>query len=94
MKVGDLVKVNEAPDGCDPTCAGTLPGNDECGCWFCSHNSTRMGIIVKKLGPRRDPLGTIAPHAAPAFGGYWSVLFDAGEWRLYGKELEVISESR
>jgi len=24
--------------------------------------------------------------------GYWAVLFDAGEWRLYGSELEVISD--
>ena len=92
MKVGDLVKVSKC-DNDDPTYEGTLPSNDKCGCWFCSNGSSRIGVIVRKLGSRRDPLGTIDPSAAVKFGGYWSVLFDAGEWRLYGKEMEMINES-
>jgi hypothetical protein len=81
MKVGDLVR------SVDNTCED----GHWCGCWFCSNNSSRLGIIIKKLSPRRDPLGTIAPTAAAKFDGYWSVLFDAGVWRLYGLEMEVVS---
>ena len=84
MKVGDLVKVDD--NACE--------GGHVCGCWFCSNDSSRVGVIVTRLGKTRDPLGTIAPEAASFHGGYWSVLFDAGEWRLYGKEMEVISEIR
>ena len=84
MKVGDLVRVSVCDDGIDP--------GDECGCWFCSNDSNRTGIIIRRQGS--DPLEDLAPTAKAFHGGYWSVMFDVGEWRLYGTEMEVISESR
>ena len=86
MKVGDLVRAIEDTDACWT--------GKWCGCWFCSNNSTRIGVVIKKLGVRRDPMGNISPPSAKRWGGYWSVLFDVGVWRLYGKELETINESR
>lgn len=86
MKVGDLVHVVDLDDTCY--------SGHWCGCWFCSQNSSRTGVIIKKISPDGDPLGTIAPGASIKFKGYWSVLFDVGEWRCYGSELEVINESR
>jgi len=91
VKVGDLVRVPKC-DNDDPTCEGTLPGNTECGCWFCSNDSSGIGMITKRMGGATDPLATIAPDACVKHGGYWSVLFDVGEWRLYGKEMEIINE--
>jgi hypothetical protein len=55
----------------------------DCFCFFCMHKSNGMGLILEQLG-----LGV--KHS----GGYWSVEFDVGAWRLYGNEMEVISESR
>ena len=86
MKVGDLVHVIDDDNGCY--------SGQWCGCSFCNNNSSRIGVIIKKLGVRRDPLGNIHPPAATKFGGYWTVLFDFGDWRLYGIELEVISKNR
>ena len=86
MKVGDLVHAIDDNQSCY--------SGHWCGCWFCSNNSSRIGVVIKKLGPRRDPMGNVAPPAAKKWGGYWTVMFDAGEWRLYGKEVEVINEGR
>jgi len=73
VKVGDLIKVSSS------TCTvEDLPA--DCGCWFCCNNSSRMGVVLKKLS---EGMGN----------SYWSILFDAGAWRLYGDEFEVISES-
>lgn len=55
--------------------------NTSCSCWFCEHKSTGIGIICEEIN-----------KSLPETGGYWCVMFDAGDWRLYGKELEVISE--
>ena len=52
----------------------------DCSCWFCYNKSTRQGIVLEKLSCGLEG------------AGYWAVLFDAGEWRLYGSELEVISD--
>jgi len=84
MKVGDLVKV--ADNACE--------GGHGCGCWFCYNDSSGIGVVVSRLGGAALALATIAPEHAVKHGGYWSVLFDAGEWRLYGKEFEVIGEGR
>ena len=70
MKVGDLVSVLEF--ACE--------GGHGCGCWFCYHNSSKVGIALEKLS---EGIGN----------SYWRILFDAGEWRLYSKELEVINET-
>ena len=76
MKVGDLIHAIDLDDTCY--------SGRWCGCWFCSQNSNRVGLIVKNLSGVRE-------HK---FAGYWSVLFDVGLWRCYGSEMEVISESR
>ena len=81
MKVGDLVRA------VDKTCEM----GHWCGCWFCSNNSSRIGMIIKKNGKDSGPITVVARHDPP--GGYWTVLFDVGEWRLYGQEMEVISEA-
>ena len=80
MKVGDLVRVKG-----DDTCYS----GEWCGCWFCTHNSTRIGLVIKKHGIDTGPLTVVAAHDPP--GGYWTVLFDVGEWRQYGLELEVLN---
>ena len=82
MKVGDLVMA-----GTD-----TCESGHQCGCWFCSNGSSRIGMIVRKHKKDSGPLTVVARHDPP--GGYWSVLFDAGECNLYGLEMKVISESR
>ena len=64
----------------DGTCGSSADRFGYCGCWFCHNNSSRQGIILEKLS---CGLGA----------GYWLVLFDAGEWRLYGTEIELLSES-
>jgi len=71
MKVGDLIRAINPP-GCSLY--------QQCSCWFCYNDSTRMGIILEKL-------------SCGANGkGYWEILFDAGRWRLYGSEIKVIPE--
>ena len=82
MKVGDLVKV------VDSTCEN----GHWCGCWFCSNNSSRIGVIVRKHGVNKGPLTAVYEEVPSSTGGYWSVLFNAGEWRLYGKEMKLINE--
>ena len=74
MKIGDLIRA------IDPHCHG----GPDCFCFFCSHDSNRIGIVLERLNE------TNVNHSA----GYWEILFDVGEWRLYGVEAEVISESR
>ena len=81
MKVGDLIKVS--PTACD----GTTDNGLDCGCWFCYYDSNKMGIILKCLK------GASRFTTIPPSDGYWSVMFDVGEWRLYGTEMEIISES-
>ena len=81
MKVGDLVRVLDL----DNTCTPNREGTGYCGCWFCSSKSTRQGIIIKRLS---------AGVGIGSEKGYWSVVFDAGEWRVYGTEMELVSESR
>ena len=56
----------------------------DCFCFFCAHESNRVGIVIERLNEKG------VNHSA----GYWSIMFDVGEWRLYGAEAEVISESR
>ena len=85
MKVGDLIKLIDDSDTCY--------SGHWCGCWFCTNNSSRIGVVIKRLGPSLAQ-GHFAPSAARKWGGYWAVMFDAGEWRLYGAEAEVINESR
>ena len=84
MKVGDLVRCVD----------GTCESGHWCGCWFCSHNSSRIGVITRKLGQQAGPLTAVFEEVPSTAGGYWSVLFDAGEWRLYSKEMEILNESR
>jgi hypothetical protein len=55
-----------------------------CSCFFCAHESSRIGIVIERLNEAN------VNHSA----GYWEIMFDVGEWRLYGSEAEVISESR
>jgi hypothetical protein len=56
----------------------------DCGCWFCYNNSNRIGVVVERLNEEG------VRHSE----GYWAIMFDVGEWRLYGTEAEVISEGR
>tara|TARA_B100001123_G_scaffold51154_1_gene52864 strand:- start:5141 stop:5296 length:156 start_codon:yes stop_codon:yes gene_type:complete len=51
-------------------------------------------VIVKRHGINKGPLTAVYEEVPPSTGGYWSVLFEAGEWRLYGKEMEIVNESR
>ena len=62
----------------------TCEGGHGCGCWFCYNESSALGIVVEHLNEKG------VRHS----GGYWAVMFKAGEWRLYGTEIEVISENR
>ena len=80
MKAGDLIKVvgGMSPSGETRTCP------EDCFCFFCAHNSSRIGIVIERLNEEG------VKHSS----GYWSVMFDVGEWRVYGTEAEVISESR
>ena len=55
----------------------------DCFCFFCENESSGIGLVLKQLGPG-------IKHSE----GYWEVMFDMGDWRLYGNEAEVISESR
>ena len=55
-----------------------------CFCFFCAHESNRVGRVIERLNEEG------VHHSA----GYWEIMFDVGEWRLYGVEAEVISASR
>ena len=52
-----------------------------CFCFFCAHESNRIGLVIERLNEAN------VNHSA----GYWEIMFDVGEWRLYGSEVEVIS---
>jgi len=71
VKVGDLVKVEE--------CRGNQDGFILCECFFCNHNSNRIGVVIEDTG---------------AAGCLWLVQFDCGGWRVYRDEVEVINETR
>jgi hypothetical protein len=73
------VKVGDLVKVTDKGCETHEP--QSCICWFCYNESNGYGIILEKLSVG-DGLG------------YWSIMFDVGEWRLYGSEMKVINESR
>mgnify|MGYP003628007360 CR=1 FL=1 len=75
MKVGDLIVANGSSH---------CRQEDDCFCFFCTHESSRIGVVIERLNEAN------VNHSA----GYWEIMFDVGEWRLYGSEAEVISESR
>ena len=77
MKVGDLVKISSE------ACEQLTNGGEMCGCWFCFNDSNGLGVVFKRLDGANVDLGV---------GGYWSVMFDVGEWRLYGTEMEIVGE--
>jgi len=54
----------------------------DCFCFFCVRDSSGVGLVLKQIG-----------EGIKHSGGYWSVEFDVGPWRLYGNEAEVINES-
>ena len=58
--------------------------DQDCFCFFCAQESNRVGVVIERLNE------TGVNHSS----GYWLVMFDVGEWRLYGVEAEVINESR
>jgi len=64
----------------------TCDGGHGCGCWFCYNSSNGLGMVLKCL---KSDGGHVR-----GTGGYWSIMFDVGEWRLYGSEIEVISMGR
>ena len=74
MKVGDLVKVVECP----PYYSSSST-NEECECFFCFYESSRIGIVKEQDEHRRGCQ-------------MWIVQFDCGEWELSNDEAEVISE--
>ena len=59
-------------------------GGHGCGCWFCYNDSNGVGVVVERLNEKG------VQHS----GGYWAVMFEAGEWRLYGAEIELLSETQ
>jgi len=68
VKVGDLVKVG-------PCFEGKL----DCECFFCEHDSNRVGIVMED------------DRMSAAEEGYrcgWWVLFDCGEWEIFPSDLE------
>jgi len=73
------VKVGDLVKVTNQTCGPAGP--QDCGCWFCWNDSSGIGVIVTRLN------GEDLQHS----GGYWAVLFDAGEWRLYGIEMNILS---
>ena len=81
MKVGDLVEANGLCEG-DP---GVRIDDETCFCWFCCNDSSRIGIIIDSL--KSDPLATLNPTTIKKAGGFWRVMFDKGERKLYGSEM-------
>ena len=84
MKVGDLIRVSQSVGMYSHCPASSDFKKEECGCWFCCNDSNGIGIVVDRLSEEE------VHHS----NGYWVVMFDAGEWRLYGREMEVICENR
>lgn len=72
MKVGDLIKVVDCP--------ADESSFYKCGCFFCIHNSNRIGII-KKIRKSKT-------SAAKAY----TAQFDIGEWIVFEEEIELISD--
>jgi hypothetical protein len=86
VKVGDLVKVKaELRENCLPNHAGT---NSECICWFCWSNSSGVGVILD------HGLSDIDEDGLEYNTLDWIILFDAGEYSMFTKEIEVVSEGR
>ena len=78
MKTGDLIKVR--------SCFG---GQFDCDCFFCSHKSNRIGIVMGRCD-LEDP--------DDGFTLGWDVLFDCGSWEIFlsdikSGDVEVISEA-
>jgi len=71
MKIGDLIKVAFCPP----------PESSfyNCGCFFCSNKSNRMGIIKK--------IQQSETSAAKAY----TVQFDIGEWIVFEEEMELVN---
>jgi hypothetical protein len=74
MKVGDLIEVTKCPINEDP--------RFECICFFCTNNSSRVGVVIEKLNHRSH---------------VWRAMFDFGTWdvsrhNLFEGHVEVISE--
>ena len=70
VKVGDLLKVRAC-----------FEGKLHCDCFFCAHNSNRVGLVLARTG----------------IDAAWNVLFDCGEWEVFASDfkhgnVEVISE--
>ena len=61
----------------------TCDDDDYCWCFFCHHQSSGIGLVLERLNE------ATVQHSA----GYWAVMFEVGEWRLYGCEMETIGES-
>lgn len=74
------IKIGDLVRAVDDQCVG----DPLCWCFYCSHGSNRIGVVFERLNE------TDVEHSA----GYWAIMFDIGEWRAYGKELEVINEAR
>ena len=81
MKVGDLVRI--------PACTnakGEAPGQD-CTCFFCCGNSSRIGVVIDVVQHLR-------------IGRKYRAMFDIGPWTFSEREtqdltlIEVINESR
>jgi len=83
MKPGDLVRL--------PDCA-PLPGDEECGCYFCHHDFPRTGVVLgynleESIGAAED--GIIGEDE-----GLWDVAFGDKIWPVAPQEVEVIDEGR
>ena len=68
MKVGDLVKVSLC-----------FEGKLDCECFFCEHDSNRVGLVIADQQMSPDQSG---------FRSGWQVLFDCGEWEIFPSDLE------
>ena len=67
MRVGDLVKV--VPCSRDKV---------ECECFFCAHDSNRVGLVLAEQ------------HISPDQSGFrsgWQVLFDCGKWEVFPSDV-------
>ena len=75
LNPGDLVRL---PD-CD-----ALPGDEECGCFFCHHDFPRHGVVI----------GHNLEESASAEQDLWDVAFGEAIWPVAPEEVEVIDEDR
>jgi len=74
LNPGDLVRL---PD-CD-----ALPGDEECGCFFCHGDIPRHGVVIGYSLDRESIVG-----------GLWDVAFGEAIWPVAPEEVEVIDEDR